>query len=100
MTLGIEGIERDKPIELEVRKQRRALMDALNESGQEGDDEIWEEIAHYGDRIKKTHPEHMKVAAFHALIGSQHQTSINDFDGEDSVLHFLANLRRKHLGTE
>lgn len=62
-------------------------------------DELMGHIVEYSNKMKEKYPDaYHRTRAYHALIGSTmfpEETPIEDFEGEDSVLVFVKNLRKK-----
>ena len=101
MTEKFTNIERPSNIELEVRTARRKLLAEMEVQGLSEIDAL-DDIVDYANSMKAKYPDtYQRVRTYHVLIGSSipHETVdlVDDFPGQDSVLNFLDQLRKKYL---
>jgi hypothetical protein len=62
-------------------------------------EEIWQEIIEFCDDLKNKREDYLNCLAYHWLIGSTPQENKQlflDFEGNDSILKFIAKLKEKY----
>lgn len=96
-----EHTPKPEDLSTRVKSLRDEIVRMAKEKG--GEDayfEVWDEIGAYGKLIKERHSDsYQDVKAYHALLdsGTNKSTPQEDFPGEDSVIAFLENLKKKYL---
>ena len=101
----MENLERSKNISTRVAEARGRLLKDLDERNMDGAwMEAMEAIAVYGMNMEKKYQHAKKLLAYHVLIGSTVPDGAagmtdEDFEGDDSMLVFLKNLRSRLLGS-